>query len=180
MAPAGRAADHVLQQLERGGIRPVDVVEHERDRRAPGEGVEQPAQGAVQTPALRRSLYRRRAGPAGRPESRKHRAEQGQLVGVELTQHRPRQVADMVLERLEDGCERDVALELRRATVQDNQPATRRLLAHHAGQARLADPRLTAQHEQPPLTAGDRVQHPATASSSAARPTTAIPDTRRA
>jgi hypothetical protein len=68
-------------------------------------------------------------------------------------------VAKVVLERLEDGCEWNVAFELRRATVQHDQPATHGLLAQHAQQARLADACLAAQDEQPPLAADDRAEH---------------------
>ena len=121
--PLRRAAHHVLEQLQRGRVGPVHVVEDEGERMASRERVEPVAQRSVQLPAF--------GGRGGRRE----------LDVVER------------LEGLGHRRERDVALQLRCPAAENREAALGRPVGERVEQPRLADPGLAAHQQQPTVAA---------------------------
>ena len=144
---ARRAAHEVLEQLTGRRVGPVDVVDEQQQRTLGGDEAEQLAERAVQAPAF--------GDRAGR---RARRAQPGQDVGEqpELLGSEPRQriwARERRLERVDDRHERDVVLELGRASLEDDEALCRPKLSQLGQQARLADARLAAHGEQTSLAA---------------------------
>ena len=131
-------AQDVAQELERRTVGPVQVVEHEQDRRAGAGVAQEPRDGLEHQVAPRLGILRRRA-------RRGIALEPGDQLR-ELRRARGAGVADVVAERLDERLVGEQRL-LRAAPVEHGALGVRgpRELG---GQARLADPgRAGEQHE---------------------------------
>jgi hypothetical protein len=127
-----RSADEVFQQLEGDRVRPVHVVEHEGHGIASPKQVELIRDRPVQLP------------PSGGGGGHVRVAQRWEFV-------------QMRTEGIDDGRERLIALELGRMTVQHGESARRRPLAQSAEQARLTDPGLAADDDEPAVAASDGI-----------------------
>ena len=164
--PPRRAAQHVGEQLERGVVGPVQVVEHDHDRAARGEALEQGTHRAVGTEALVLHAGHRRPLRAG--ERREHAGQLAEAVADEALDARLAERGDGAVERVDPHSERQLALELGRAARQHHVPGGLGAVAQLAQEPRLADARLPAEHEpaapaaaQPPERRPDRRELPA-------------------
>ncbi len=119
----------------------MHVVEREQHRRTAGESLEQASDRVVQLVPLGALATARRAAILPRQRGKDRRKLLKQVL-VERPEHRRRQRTDVVVERIHDQPERDVLLELGRATVEDQVLACLRAFAYLREQARLPDPRL--------------------------------------
>ncbi len=141
------AAEQVRDELERGVVGPLQVVEQHDDRRAAGELLQQRAHGAVCAIALVLQRGRRR-GVAG-VDGGEHAGELGDPVAEHPLQPVGPEPGGVVVERVDPHAERQVALELRAAAGQHGAaalaPAPCQLLQH----ARLADAGLAAERHVP-------------------------------
>jgi hypothetical protein len=139
---AARPAAHdVGKQLQGSLVGPVQVVEREHDRGARGEQLQQRAQRVVGAVALglqrRRSLVR---------EAGQDAAEVGQ-ASLERTQRLPSQRVHVVVQRVHEQPERQIALQLGRPTLQDQAIALVGSLAQRGQESRLSDARLARERE---------------------------------
>jgi hypothetical protein len=152
-----RPPQHRAEQLDRAGVGPMHVVEHEHERCERRERLEQPAHGAVRAVAL--DLQPRARLPGKRRQDVRELAEHlvaecGRAARVEA--------ADVVVERVDEDPEGQVVLELRRAARQDEPSARIRQRRQLAQQSRLADPRIADDLEHAGLPApqiGERAVH---------------------
>ena len=130
----------VEQELQRGLVRPVRVVDREQQRAAARR--RWPPASAARAGAGTRSP----ACPA-REQRRRQRRGAGQQLGA----------AGQRREQLQHDAEAEVALEVRAAGAQDGHAVRR--LAGGRRQARLAEPRLALHDQAPPLAAPRGGQH---------------------
>ena len=152
---ARRAAQQVLDELDRRVVRPVQVVQRQSDRALAGEQLDQPAQRPVVAEALRGGLGRGGRRHAVR-RGRQHRAEPGiQRLDAARVQGR-----NMVVERGDGERERHLALVLGRAPGEREQPGRAGALRGGFQQRGLADPRLTADQHDARLAAAHVLHRP--------------------
>ena len=135
-----RPPQQVGDQLERGVVGPVDVVEHEQDRMAGS-----PAARAARAPRGRRGSAR----PGGRRLLRRTGRGQHarQLAHALADQRLERALAergDVIVERVDPDRERQLALELGPAAHEHRVAALGGAVRKLTEQPRLADPRLAA------------------------------------
>ena len=162
----GGPADQRRQCVDRRAVGPVHVVQaqHERTRfREPAQQVAQRPVGAVAVGGGR--------WPAGLRERRDHGAQPaavGQSKARQLALAEPRHV---IVQGFGPERERQIRLELRGPGAQNDAPALRCGVRQVSEQPRLADSRLALDREERPRPAPSASSNPATASRSAARPT---------
>jgi hypothetical protein len=128
------------EQLQRGLVRPVHVVEHQQAGTPLGKDFEHGAHCVVGAVALVLERRGRRFGQLR--EGREHGRQLAHLVVSETAQQRGIDAPQIRIERIDEDTERNFALELRGPPGEDVVLAlvgARRDLRH---QARLADPRL--------------------------------------
>ena len=123
------ASQQRAEQLERARVGPVQVVEHQHQRLAGGEDAEQVADGLVRAVAL--------VGHAART-----RVQDAVELAVERLEHGGREAAHVLVERVDEDPERQVALELGRAARQHEAAAVVGHRLELRQQPRLADARL--------------------------------------
>jgi hypothetical protein len=130
-----RAAQQVEHQLDRRVVGPVQVVEQQDHGALSRQQLEQPAQRAVVAEALGRAgVARECAGGAGCSGG-----EHGAQVGAERLDAARVQRRDVVVERVDDQAEGDVALVLRAASGQDDHVRFERVVADGPEHRALAD-----------------------------------------
>ena len=153
-APRLRRAQQVAQELEGRAVGPLQVVEHEQQRRAArdlgeqgGERVEQalPLHARVAAERLRRLAQLRQQG-----------GEVGGARAEPLRRHGERGAAGPAAQHLED---RPVGAGpgLVEAAVEDDGAVAVRGAGELRGEPRLADPGLAGEQDEPPLVADRRV-----------------------
>ena len=143
--PGGRrAAQQVGDQLQRGVVGPVDVVEDEDDRLRPSPSAAA-ARARRGTRGSARPAGRRRRGPGGR---RQHARELGHPLADQRLQAALAQRRDVVVQRVDPDRERQIGLQLGAAADVDGVPAGARALGQLVEQPRLADAGL-AGHDDP-------------------------------
>ena len=177
--PLRRPSQQVRDELDRGGVGPVKVVEREHHRAPPAEGIEQGPHGLEGTVPLGRQ---RRDGVADQPRQR--REDRGQLVelDVQIVQFTAIERRQIVVERIDEHAEGLGLLELGRSPAEHEVAEPLRRRAQLGDQARLADPLLSGdlhdtvssvletaecrlqriQLDAPPGQAAGAVQHTAT------------------
>jgi hypothetical protein len=143
---AGGAAQEVQDQLDRGVVGPVEVVEQQGHRPLAREQLQQCAEGAVAAEALAGARCRRR----GARERRRRRQRRGQ-VGADGLDAAGMHRRDVVVERIHHEPERDVALVLGRAAVEDEQAGGPRAPGQGVQERALADPGLPEHGEHAAL-----------------------------
>jgi hypothetical protein len=123
----------------------VEIVEHQHDGLLRGESLEQLADRAVREVAL---VVLRHGELARGAERRQYLGELGAHVVVERRDETWIEPADVLVERIHEDSERQVALELRGAPREDDVAACIGQLGELRKQAGLADPGLADQLEQ--------------------------------
>jgi hypothetical protein len=142
----GRAAQQRGEQLHRRGVRPVDVVEHEHDRAAHRQPLEQLPHRAMGPVAL--VLYDGGA-VGGQVRERRHHVRQlaAHLHGQRRHELRV-DAGEVLVERVDEHPEREVLLELGRAAAEDGAAAVVRPRGQLRQQPGLADPGLALDHQR--------------------------------
>jgi hypothetical protein len=138
-------------QLERRVVGPVDVVEHQDERPLAREQLEQGSQRAVVAEALGRTRDGRGLDMLG--DRRQDGRELRLALGSERLEPARVKCRDVVVEGVGGQAERQVALVLRGAPLQHQQPRRLRTLAQLRQQGALSDAGL-AEHPEQPLVAG--------------------------
>ena len=108
-AGVGRPAQQRHEEIGRGGVGPVEVVEDEHERLGGGELLQQHAYSAVGAIAL---VEGRRQGHRRVGEGRKQLSELGADSRIEPLEAAGVEPFDVVLERVDEDPERQVLLEL--------------------------------------------------------------------
>jgi hypothetical protein len=121
----------------------LQVVEHEHERPRLGEDVEQRANCAVAAIAL--VLERNLLAAGQRPERWEEMGELRLGLSVELSEPPRLQACDVLVKRIDEHGERQVALEFRRRSVEDEVPAQLRSGTELPEEPRLADSWFTEQ-----------------------------------
>ena len=150
-----RAAQQVGDQLERGVVGPVHVVEHQDDGVAHRHPLQQRAHRAVGMEAL--VLQAARSGSRRRGR-RQHAGELGHALADQRVQLALAQRGDVVVERVDPDRERQLALQLGSAAHEHGVPALGGALGELPEQPRLADPRLAADHQPAGAAGAEAVQ----------------------
>jgi hypothetical protein len=146
--PARRPVQQQRQHIRRYRIRPVDIVQQQRQRSLRPhplqEGTHRPRH-TVTLARRRHRLYRRQ-----RPNRRQHRRQLAQLPTLELLD-RPgkRRIAHKRLERIQQERERQITLELGGPTLEHQQTKLLRPPRKLPKQARLPNPGLAPQRHRP-------------------------------
>ena len=102
-ARVGGAADEVPEEEQRRRVRPVDVLEHEQDRRASGRLREDVRHRGVEAQPLRVGVRRL---PLARPARRADARQQPPQLGPGAPERLGLELADELLERLGERAER--------------------------------------------------------------------------
>ncbi len=144
-------------QLDRCGVAPVQVVQHEHERTVGGQQGQQHADRPMAAVAL---IGHRLPTPgAGRTQRGKDLAELEDDVqrpqGLQVERLR----RDVRIERVRPDAEREIALELRRHAVEHQAPLLLRAVAELREQARLADAGLTLDRHARRPPAHEHAQH---------------------
>ena len=135
-APARRPPQQVRDELQRGVVGPVQVVERDHDRLDLRERLEQDADGAVRAVALVLQAGRDAA------DGRQDRGELGQLVADQPLQPVDAEELGVLGQRVLPDAEGQLALELGRAAGQHQRSGPVGAGRQLVEQARLADPAL--------------------------------------
>jgi hypothetical protein len=109
-------------EVDRGRVRPVQVVERQHDRVLGRQRLEQRVQGAQDVMALRRPLVHLRRGGPGQAEEGQHARERGEAALVQFEALEVRG-ADRAGDRLAEDRQREVLLVLRRPAGERREPA---------------------------------------------------------
>ena len=145
-----RSPQQRAEELGGPRVRPVQVVQHEHEGRGRGEQLQQLPHGPVRAVAL--VLQRRRGGGGG--QRRKDEAELRPGFVAQAAQALRREPGDVLLQRVDERPEGQVALELRRAAGEHELSAGLGAPSELRQQAGLADPRLARELDRarpPPL-----------------------------
>ena len=145
--PARGMGDEMADQLDRAGVGPLHVVEHEHDGRLGGERGDQPADGPVRAVAL--LLQLRPASGGELLEGGEDDRELGCQVARQLLQAPRVEAHEPVVERVAEDAERQLGLELGGAAGQHEVAAGPRAGAQLPQQPALADARLAGDLEHP-------------------------------
>ncbi len=140
-----RAADQVREQLERGGVGPVQVVEREQERLLGRQQLEQRADALVQAEALLRGGGR--WGGLVRGERREGRAEVAEPGLAERGEAPGRLRGEVVVERRPERAEGQLALELGGLALQHQVAALGGVGAEPVQQPGLADAGLAGEQD---------------------------------
>ena len=147
----GRAAQQRAHQLRRCVVSPMEIVEHEHERPRRREPLKQLAHRPVH--AIPLDLKRRAAtGDKGR-QGRKDLAELGAHLVVEAAQPPRLQPPDVVVERVHEHPERQVALLLGTASAEHQPPVSLDAIPELRQQPGLPDPRRAEQLDRGGLAA---------------------------
>ena len=136
----GRPAEEGSDQLQRRGVGPVEIVEHEHERLRRPELLEQRAHGAVAAIAL--VLERDLAVARQRRQGRKHVRELRAHVVLQAGEARRAERSHVLVERVHEDRERQVALQLGSRACEHQVPLCVRARAELGEEAGLADSRL--------------------------------------
>ena len=153
---ARRAAEQVLDELDRGVVGPVEVVEQQRQRPLARQQLEQRAQRTVVAEALR---CRGGGGRVRRMPVRGRGQDRAELRAERLDPPRV-QRGDVVVERGDRERERHLALVLGGAARERQQPRGAGALGGGLQQRGLADPRLADDHQHARASGADVVERP--------------------
>ena len=141
-------------QLDRCGVAPVQVVQHEHQGTVGGQQREQRADRPMAAVALvGHGLPARAAGGTQRGEDLAELEDDVQRLQVEPVRR------DVRIERVRPDAEGKIALELRRHAGEHQAPTLLRAAAELGEQARLADPGLALDRHARRRPAGQRAQH---------------------
>ncbi len=135
-----RAAQQGAEQLDRAGVGPVQVVEDQHQRLGRSEQLEQLAHRAVGAVPL--VLQRRPAAVVERAEARKDVRELRASLAVQTLEPPRVEPFGVLVERVDEDPERQIALELRRGAGEHQVAAPVGARGELGEQARLADARL--------------------------------------
>ena len=122
----------------------MDVVEHQHDRLAHRQPLQQRTHRAVGLEALVLQTARPGAGRRGR---RQHAGQLAHALADQRVELALAERGHVVVQGVDPDRERQLALELGAAADEHRVTARRGALGELAEQARLADPRLAADHE---------------------------------
>ena len=134
------------EELDRGRIRPVDVVEDEHHWLGLRKRLEQNTDGAVAAVPL--VLDRRPSSGCEASQRWEDGRELRPYVVFERVEAARVEAVDVLVERVDEDPEREVELELRRPARQDEVPALVCTGSQLREQARLPDSRLAHQLER--------------------------------
>jgi hypothetical protein len=131
------------QQLDRSRIAPVQVIEHQHERLAARQQLQQRAHGAMAAVALvlRRDLPSRRQ----RRQRREDRRQLRPHAILEIIEPPRVQRLEVLVERIDEDPERQVLLQLRRGPRQHQMSSRVRARGELGEQARLTDAGLAHQ-----------------------------------
>ncbi len=146
------------EQLDRSGVGPMEVVQHQHERARLREPLEQGAHRAVRPVALVRQRGPRL--PAGAAEAGQHAGELVQQRGVPPVARGGLLGGHIRVEGVRPDPERNVALELGGRPGQHHVPARVRALAQLGEQASLADSGLALGADEGGRALGQRVERP--------------------
>jgi hypothetical protein len=172
--PAVRAQQGA-EQLDRRWVGPLEVVEHQDERPPLGQKLEQDADGAMAAIAL--VLQSDLAGVGEGPQRRQDLPEFRSNLVVERAQALRVETRDVLIQRIDEDRQREVALELRRRSAEDELPACVRASTEFRDEARLADPWLAEQRDGAGLAAVEVVEQ-SLECSHFGRPPDQVPGTR--
>ena len=156
-APRLRRPHEVAQQLQRRAVGPLQVVEHEQQRRAGGDLRQQRGEGVEQALALDARLgLDRRGRPDGRAELGQQRGEVGRARAEPLRGAGQRGAARPAAQHLEHRLV-GAGAGLVEAAEQHDRAVAVDGAGELRGEPRLADPRVAGEQDEPPLVADRRV-----------------------
>ena len=150
---ARRAAQQVHDELDRGLVGPVQVVEQERERLLPAQLLEHGPQRPVVPEALSGRHRHAARAVGGRPGRRQDRGD----LGAHRRDPRGAPGGDVLVERVDDEPERHLALLLGRPARQHDEAGPPGGGGHLVEQRALPDARL-AQQPQRARAAGSHVE----------------------
>jgi len=153
-----RPAQQRREQLGRSRVSPVEIIEHEHERRSRRESLEQLAHHAVS--AIPLVLEHRSAGCLERCQRGKHVRELAADVVIEGLEATRRKPLDVLVERVDEHPERQIALELRCRPAENEVPTRIGPDRKLREETRLADAWLTHERKRsgpPPVQLGERV-----------------------
>ena len=155
-APRLRRPDQVAQHLQRRAVGPLQVVEHEQQRRAGGDLRQQRGQGVEQPLALDARLRLDRGAPRGRAELGQQRGEVGRARAEPLGGAGQRGAARPAAQHLEHRLV-GARAGLVEAPEEDDRAVAVDGARELGRQARLADPRVAGEQDEAALVADRRV-----------------------
>ncbi len=153
-----RPAQQRAEQLHRPGVSPVEIVEHEHQRPARRQSLEQLTHRAVTAVAL--VLERCLTGRLESSERGKHERQLGTDIVAECLEAMRREPRDVLVERVDEHPEGQISLELRCRPVEDELATPVGASGKLGEQTGLADPGLTHQRERgrpPTVELGEHV-----------------------
>ncbi len=140
--------EQMREHLHRRRVGPMEVVEREHQRLAPGQPLEHAPDRIVEPVALGALAPARVAVGLAR-QRREDRSELARDVVVERAQDRRLERTEVVVERVDDQAERNVALELGRTAVENEIATLFATAAELREQPRFPDPRLADDLQAP-------------------------------
>jgi hypothetical protein len=143
------------EQVDRCGVGPVEVVEHEHERLGGRELFEQLPDRTVGPVAL---VHGGLSGPGRSGQRRQHLSEPGPHQIVQPIEAARVEALDVLVERVDEDPERQVLFELRACARQDCVAPVLRAPCQLSEQARLADPRGAGDLDRPRLAALERLE----------------------
>ena len=155
-APRLRRPDQVAQQLQRRAVGPLQVVEHEQQRRAGGDLRQQRGERVEQPLALDARLGLDRRAPRRRAELGQQRREVGGARAEPLGGAGQRGAARPAAQHLEHRLV-GAGAGLVEAPEEDDRAVAVDRARELGRQARLADPRVAGEQDEAPLVADRRV-----------------------
>ena len=154
-----RPAQQRAEQLDGRRVGPVEVVEHEHERLRRRELLEQRAHRAVAAVALVLERHVAARSPSAVSDG-KTCASSVRTSSSSAPSRRGSSPSQVLVERVHEDRERQVALELGCRAGEDELPARVRASGELGEQARLADPRLADQLDRRGATAIELVEEP--------------------
>ena len=153
-----RATREVREQLERGAVGPLQVIQDQHDRAGGGEPFDQLPDGMVDAEALRRRdrILERFVEIPERGEHDRKRAEPvlGQAIERAAVER-----LEIRVERVDEKPERELLLELRRPPVQSHATESGRGVRQLLQQPRLPDPRFARDDNEAGVTTAHALEH---------------------
>ena len=155
----GRAADERGDQIDRGAIGPVKIVEKQDDRLAVGDELQQSPHGLVHSISL---VAEDVAGATPAVRQRRERAGEGvEQLGVPILEPSRVPGGEVWVQRVRPDRQRQIPLVLCGSAAEDDMTAAVGELAQLAEESGLADPRLALDRDGDPVAVGQLVQQPA-------------------
>ena len=141
-----RSIQQSAEKLDRRGVGPVDVVEHEHDRAHLGEALEQCPYSAVAPVALVLDRH-----PPSLPERDQGREDRGQLgpdIWTKVTEAKRVDPLDVLVEGIDEQPEREIALQLSGTAREDGVATCVGTFGELGQKAGLSDSRLAHELER--------------------------------